>query len=247
MGTWSVAQLAGHACDIYEPRRKSEYGYVVIYLHGVHLARLHDNATFTAEFERHGLTVVAPHTGPSWWTDKIWSQFDPQLSAEQHVLRNVVPYITERWGSVPPQIALLGTSMGGQGALRLAFKHPRTFPLVAALSPAIDYQIRYDEPDSESLREMYPDAESARQDTATLHVHPLNWPRNTWFSCDPLDYRWHASADRLHMKMSALGIMHEHDLDTSAGGHSWDYYNHMAPRAIGFLAERLEQERRRVV
>ncbi len=49
------------------------------------------------------------------------------------------------------------------------------------------------------------------------------------------------------MKLSALGIMHEHDLETSAGGHSWAYYNHMAPRAVGFLAERLEQERRRVV
>jgi S-formylglutathione hydrolase FrmB len=246
-GTWSVTELAGHACDIYQPRNRNEHGYVVIYLHGVHLAKLCENAAFTAEFERHGLMAIAPQTGPSWWTDKICREFDPQLSAEQHMLRNVVPYAAERWGSTPPRLALLGTSMGGQGALRLAFKHPRTFPLVAALSPAIDYQIRFDDPDAESLREMYPDAESARQDTATLHVHPLNWPRNTWFSCDPLDYRWHASADRLHMKLSALGIMHEHDLETSAGGHSWAYYNHMAPRAIGFLAQRLEQERRRVV
>ena len=138
----------------------NEHGYVVIYLHGVHQARLPENPIFTAEFERHGLPVIAPHTGPSWWTDKIYSQFDPLLTAEQHVLRNVVTYVAERWGSVPPRMALLGTSMGGQGALRLAFKHPRTFPLVAALSPAIDYQIRFDEPNAESLREMYPDAES---------------------------------------------------------------------------------------
>ncbi len=153
---WSVTELAGHACDIYEPRNRNQHGYVVIYLHGVHQARLHENAAFTAEFERHGLMAMAPHTGPSWWTDKICRQFDRQLSAEQHVLRNVVPYAAERWGSTSPRLALLGTSMGGQGALRLAFKHPRTFPFVAAMSPAIDYQIRFDDPDAESLRRCIP-------------------------------------------------------------------------------------------
>ncbi|MBS0209406.1 MAG: alpha/beta hydrolase [Planctomycetes bacterium] len=217
-----------------------------MYLHGVHLARLHENPTFTGLFGQHGLRVIAPQTKRSWWADKICDEFDPQLTAEQHVLRNIVPQIKERWGAEPPRIALLGTSMGGQGALRFAFKHPNTFPIAVAMAPAIDYQIRYDDPEEETIIQMYPDAEAARQDTATLHVHPLNWPRNVWFSSDPNDLRWHESAQRLHMKMSALGIPHETDLETEAGGHSWDYYNHMAPRALQFIVDRLEQERRRV-
>ena len=135
--------------------------------------------------------------------------------------------------------------MGGQGALRLAFKHANVFPVVAAISPAIDYQIRWREGD-EILQAMYSDAESVRQDTATLHVHPLNWPRNIWFCCDPADHRWHESADRLRMKLGAIGIPHEYDLETTAGGHRFEYYNHMAPRALQFLAERLERERLRV-
>lgn len=246
MASWIREDVAGHTCDLFEPARPSEHGYVVLYLHGVHLVPLAGNGTYTALFEQHGLRVIAPHSGPSWWTDKIYPPFDPLRSSERYLLDDVVPYVADRWGTRPPAIALVGTSMGGQGALRLAFKHPRTFPIVAALAPAIDYQIRYDDPDAESLREMYPDAESVRQDTATLHVHPLNWPRNTWFCSDPMDYRWHESAQRLHMKLSALGIMHECDLETSAGGHSWKYYDHMAAAAIEFLAERLEQERRRV-
>jgi len=44
-----------------------------------------------------------------------------------------------------------------------------------------------------------------------------------------------------------LGIPHECDLETTAGGHGFDYYNAMAPRAVSFLVERLEKERRRVV
>jgi S-formylglutathione hydrolase FrmB len=136
--------------------------------------------------------------------------------------------------------------MGGQGALRLAFKRPDTFPIVAAISPAIDFQLRYDAEGYDTLREMYADAEDARQDTATLHVHPLNWPRNIFFACDPTDWPWIESAQRLQMKLAALGIPHEADLETTAGGHGFAYYDRLADRALDFILSRLDQERRRL-
>jgi S-formylglutathione hydrolase FrmB len=136
--------------------------------------------------------------------------------------------------------------MGGQGALRLAYKHPQVFPTVAAISPAVDFQKRIVEGVDPALEEMYRDAEDARQDTALLHIHPLNWPRNQFFCCDPTDYRWHESADRLRMKLWSLGVPFECDLETVAGGHSFEYCSHMAPKAVGFLIERLERERLRV-
>jgi pimeloyl-ACP methyl ester carboxylesterase len=247
-GSWSQISLAGHTCEFYEPPHPSEHNYTLIYLHGVHLRQLTTNEVFCREFDRHGLRVAAPQAGRCWWVDRICSEFDGQITPFQYVLRDVVTMIGERWSAQPPAIALLGTSMGGQGALRLAFRHPNTFPIVAAISPAIDYQWRYDNPDDdyEPIRMMYADAEAARQDTATLHVHPLNWPRNLWLACDPTDDPWHESASKLHMKLAALGIPHEHDLETSGGGHGFGYYDRMAPTAIKFLAERLEQERRRV-
>jgi hypothetical protein len=49
------------------------------------------------------------------------------------------------------------------------------------------------------------------------------------------------------MKLASLGVPFECDLETEAGGHSFAYASHMAPRAIGFIAKRLEQERLRVV
>ncbi len=244
MGNWSQIEIRGHACDVFEPAVASPHGYVVIYLHGVHLGRLEDQAAFVELLETHGLPVVAPCTQRSWWTDRICEEFDPRLTAERHLLDNVLPYIQRRWGSQPPRIALLGTSMGGQGALRFAFKYPDTFPIVAALAPAIDYQSRWEEGDP-SLRQMYRDAEAVRQDTATLHVHPLYWPRNTWFACDPDDTRWHESAERLRMKLAALGVPHTCDLETRGGGHGFAYYNTMAQPAITFLVESLERERTR--
>jgi pimeloyl-ACP methyl ester carboxylesterase len=244
-GTWSEFELAGHACEIYEPPRVNPHGYVVIYLHGVHQNRLEDQPAFVREFDRYGLRVVCPRTARSWWTDKICDEFDPGITAQRYVVEHVTTWIARQWGAEPPRIALLGTSMGGQGALKIAFKYPAKFPVAAAISPAIDYHLRMDEGD-ETLGQMYADKEAARQDTATLHVHPLNWPRNIWFACDPTDVRWHESAERLRMKLAALGIPHECDLETSGGGHGFEFYGRMAEKALGFIAARLESERLRV-
>ncbi|MEX0711178.1 MAG: alpha/beta hydrolase-fold protein [Pirellulales bacterium] len=246
-GNWTKIDVAGHACDVYEPPARNPHGYVVIYLHGVHLGRVDQNPIITGELARHGLAAIAPFTARSWWTDKICPEFDTRYSAQHHLLEHVLPYVHQRWQTSSPRIALLGTSMGGQGGLRFAFKFPNKFPIVAAIAPAIDYQVRFHDEDEETLPQMYPDAEAARQDTATLHVHPLNWPRNIWFACDPADHRWHESAEKLRMKLAALGIPHECDLETSAGGHGWAYYNHVGPAAIAFIADRLEKERLRLL
>ena len=246
MGAWSTEQVGGHPCDVFEPVEKNQAGFVIIYLHGVHLTRLVDNTHFTDLFDRYGLPVVAPMTQRSWWTDRICEEFDSSITAEHHVLENILPYVNERWNAEPPRMGLLGTSMGGQGSLRLSYKYPDRFPVVAAISPAIDYQLRFDQGDV-TLPLMYADPESARQDTATLHVHPLNWPRHQFFCCDPTDVDWFESSDRLQMKLASLGIPFEADLETEAGGHGFGYYNQMAEQAISFLAERLETERRRLV
>ncbi len=245
--TWSNVEVAGHRCRLFEPAHPSPHGFVVVYLHCSEGASLRSYPAFVQQFERHGLRVIEPVTGRSWWTDRIWPEFDANISAEAYVLERVVPYLAERWGAQPPRLALLGVSMGGQGALRMAYKFPNVFPTVAAISPAIDYQKRIIEGVDPGLDWMYQDAEEARQDTALLHIHPLNWPRNQFFCCDPSDTRWHDSADRLRMKLWSLGVPFECDLESTGGGHSFQYASLMAERAVGFLADRLERERLRIV
>jgi S-formylglutathione hydrolase FrmB len=238
---WQAVQVAGKACDVFEPAKPAPF--VIVFLHGVGMETLADNAVWTRLLETHGLRAVCPHGKRSWWTNRICSEFDAQLTAERHILHNVLPFMRERCGVEPPQIGLAGISMGGQGALRLAMKHPTKFPVVAAISAALDYQNLYGQ--GTTIDEMYPDRETVRQDTALLHVHPLNWPRNMLFVSDPADKAWFDSNQRLHEKLAALGIPHQFDLTTSAGGHSWEYFNHMAPRVFDFLLRGLEAERLR--
>ena len=244
-GTWTEFEVTGHVCLCYEPAAPSEHGLTVLYLHDRYQGTLADHPAVVKHFDRHGLRVIAPQTKRSWWSDRICPEFDAKISAEQYVLDHVVPVLAERWDCHPPRIALLGPSMGGQGALRLAYKYPDTFPVVSAVFPSIDYQIRLEEGDR-ILARMYRDTEDIRQDTATLHIHPLHWPRHQWFCCDPADHRWYDSVDRLRMKLFSLGVPHECDLETSAGGHTWEYFEQMAEQAISFLANALEQERLRL-
>jgi len=94
---------------------------------------------------------------------------------------------------------------------------------------------------------MYADPEAARQDTALLHIHPLNWPRHQFLCCDPTDRDWFAGVDRMQMKLYSLGVPHEHDFDTVAGGHGEDYYDAQAAKVVEFIVQRLEQERQRSI
>ena len=122
LGNWCVEEVAGHPCDIFEPQAPNPHHYVILYLHGVHQNRLNDKEPFIREFEKYGLPVISPRTKRSWWSNRICAEFDPELTAEQHVLRNVLPFVEQRWQSRATQVGLLGTSMGGQGALRFSYK-----------------------------------------------------------------------------------------------------------------------------
>lgn len=242
-GTWSQLDIAGKTADVYEPAAPAGHGRVVLHLHGHGLTTLKDNPVFSAELERHGLRAVCPHGQRSWWLDVVCREFDPEITPLRFLREQVVAYIGERWGTKPPAIGLTGISMGGQGALGLAYRFPREFPVVAAISPAVDFHNWHGQ--GLPLDEMFSSREAARQETATLRMNPLNWPRHQLLVCDPADETWFEGAERLAMKLSSMGVPFESDFATTAGGHSWEYFNMMAPRVVGFVAERLETESRR--
>ncbi|HWB14164.1 MAG TPA: alpha/beta hydrolase-fold protein [Pirellulales bacterium] len=237
--------IAGHRAHVFEPTRRNPHGWAIVFLHDIDGGGLHGRQAYLEQFQGHGLPCIAPISGRSWWTQRIWPAFDDSLSAEQFVMEPILDYAVEQWESRPPQVALVGIGMGGQGALRLSFKFPNRLPIAAAVAPALDYQLAYYDEEETALAAMYAEPEAARQDTAILHVHPLNWPRNIWFAADPTDERWYGSAERLKMKLAALGIPHEADLETASLAAN-AYADLMAATAVNFVVQRLDRERLRV-
>ena len=262
---WSMIDVDGHACEVYEPPQPSS-GRAVIYLHGEHEGTLLASSGLRNCIEAAGMPAIAPRAGRSWWLDTIVPVFDARITPERFVVQNVRAEIERRFGVVPPGVAILGTGMGGQGALRIAYRHPSLFPVVAAIAPAIDFHLTMHDsflndgdPSAAcdlfvELREIFLDAERARQDTAILHVHPLNWPRNQWFASDPADPQWHDGAVRLQSKLvalgiphTALGIPHTALVKSANGGNVAAYEDCVAQEAMHFILEALDRESRRVL
>ncbi len=243
-GTWSDAFIAGKKADIYDPAgEKPRFG--ILFLHPVGLETLRGNDVYTRLFDELNLACVCPHGQVCWWVDRICPDFDADKSPERHLLEDVIPFFAEKWQLASRSIGLLGISMGGQGVLRLAFKHPKLFPAVAAIASAIDYHERYCQGSPHD--QIYDSKEQCRHDTALMHVPPNHAPPHIFFCIDPDDIEWYRGNDRLHEKLNALGVEHTADLETEAGGHSWDYFDHMAEPAIRFLYEGLDKESRRLL
>jgi S-formylglutathione hydrolase len=244
-GVWTRVDIHGKAADVYEPAGFTSARFGVLHLHDGGLTTLVDKPAFTRLFDERQMVCVCPHAQWSWWVDRICPKFDPALTPERHLLDNVLPFFQQKWNLKPGSVAVQGISMGGQGAIRLAFRHAKLFPVAVGISSAFDFHDWYGR--GTPLDDMYDSREQARQDTAILQINQLAIPPHLFFCVDPSDTEWYRGNDRLHEKLSALGVPHEVDLTTQAGGHSWDYFNHMAERAVKFLHAGLEQQSRRLL
>ena len=117
---------------------------------------------------------------------------------------------------------------------------------MAGISSALDYHQLYGQ--GLALDDMYDSKRTmpARHRPAARAARRT--PRRTSFFCiDPDDEEWYRGNDRLSEKLGALGVSFTADLTTQAGGHSWQYFNHMAEPVLRFLMARLTQESRRLL
>ena len=227
---WTRGEVDGTTVDWFDPPAKPRFA--LLYLHPVGQESLADNAVFSAELRKLNLACCAPRGGERWWIDR-------------ESLRNLHPAMRARWDLSGKAIAVAGISMGGQGALRLAFEHPDLFNVVAGIASALDYHDWHGR--GTPLDALYRSREACRQDTATLQIRPDRYPKHIWFTCDPTDEEWFRGNDRLDEKLTAMGISHTADLTTEAGGHSWSYFEAMAAPMLRFAVKSLEADSRRLL
>ena len=239
---WSRVELAGKTADWFTPEGTTAT-CTAIFLHGYDGVTLRDNPAYSAACQLRNLRVLCPHGPRCWWSDTVYPPFHEEISPVEFLARELPRFLAAQ-GERDSSLAVFGVEMGGQGALQLAYRHARQFPVVAAISPKIDFDDWHGE--GTSLDQLFPDRESARQATATLHIHPLDWPRHQLLLCDPADIYCRDGIEILASKLSSSGIPYDSDFATSHGGYGWNYANAMAPRVIDFLTAALDQESRRI-
>ena len=177
--------MSGRRVEAFGPHTEAPPQAAVLFLHGHGRVLLNENIVFSRLFQQHGLVAVCPDGERSWWLDVVCREFDTEQTPQHWLMNSVVPFIEQSFSITTPHIALLGVSMGGQGALQLAFRHASKFPVVAAIAPAVDFNQLYGS--GIPLDSMFPNAEAARQASVVLNLHPLAWPPHQFFCCDPAD------------------------------------------------------------
>jgi S-formylglutathione hydrolase FrmB len=228
---WNRIDIAGHLADVFEPT--NPLPLAVLFLHdepGPSPALLEGLAS---ELQARRLRCVVPHGTESWWVDRLSPAFDPALTPERYLLDRVLPWLESTWSIGARAVAAVGVGMGGQGAVRLGFRYPERFPIVASLDGAFDFHEHHGR--GTPLDTLYATREQARQDTAILHIHGHDWPRHIWFASSPSN-RWYRGNDRLHEKLSAMGVPHTAELDAASDFKSM----------LSFVATALAAESRRL-
>ncbi|MEZ6064437.1 MAG: alpha/beta hydrolase-fold protein [Planctomycetaceae bacterium] len=160
--------------------------------------------------------------------------FDPHVTPAAYLRDTLAPVLCDAYQLDSDRVALCGVGMGGQGALNLAFRHARQFRTVVAIAPDIDFHQWYGQ--GLPIDRMFPSQEAARQQTAVLHLHPLNWPRSMLLLCDPANRACFDGTERLASKLYSSGVPFEQDLSTTVGEPGWKYVERVIGRAVEFIS-----------
>jgi putative tributyrin esterase len=186
--------------------------------------------------------IVTPNADTSFYINSI----DGQDRYEDFFLREFMPFIESHYRTLPGRRnrAIGGISMGGYGALHLAFSHPQLFAAVTASSAALIANLpRVTEAGAEALP-MF-------RVLGRVFGSPLN--RAFWDRNDPLhlartenlaglkiefdcgeqdDYGFETGAVQLDKILTARHIPHEFHL--YPGHHDWEYFSQRVPAALAF-------------
>ncbi|HVA18369.1 MAG TPA: alpha/beta hydrolase-fold protein, partial [Candidatus Dormibacteraeota bacterium] len=164
---------------------------------------------------------------------------------EDFFIREFLPFIERTYRTRPGRHyrGIGGISMGGYGALHLAFRHPNLFASVSASSAALLGKlpdVKFSNPRQSRLLRVLAvfgtppnPAFWRRNDPITLartaHLEGLK----IYFDCgEQDDYGFEKGARELHDVLASRGIPHEFHL--YPGGHDWRYFAAHLPAALEF-------------
>lgn len=184
--------------------------------------------------------IATPAAGAGFYINSR----DGKLRYEDFLLREFLPFIERHYRTRPGRAnrAVSGVSMGGYGALHLAFSHPELFSAVSAHSPALIEKLPsfVANPTSVRVRILGGTFGSPPDPAFWNRNSPLTLARNAnlhrlkiYFDCgDQDDFGFDSGAAALDKILSARHLLHEFHL--YPGRHDWSYFASHLPASLAF-------------
>lgn len=170
--------------------------------------------------------IVCPDGQDSWYFD---SPIDPTMQFETYVSKELVAYIDSHYRTHANRYmrAITGLSMGGHGALFLAFRHPDVFWSCGSMSGNMDIT---QFPESWHIKNRlgsYADNKQRWHDHAVCNLvdqvkNSTLKPAQNIIIDDGLNDIFIKNNIALHEQLVEKGI--DHDFTVRPGRHSWDYW-----------------------
>ena len=171
----------------------------------------------------YNVIIVCPDGGKtSWYFD---SPVDKTMQYETYISKELVSEIDKSYNTQADKKhrAISGLSMGGHGALYLAFKHTDVWGAAASMSGGVDirpFPLRWDI--SKRLGSYSKNKENWENNTVINLVHLLDGKNLKFlFDCGVDDFFYDANV-RLHKKLLERNI--SHDYIERPGGHTKKYW-----------------------
>ena len=173
--------------------------------------------------DQYGIMFVLPDGNfDSWYFD---STFTPEYQYETFVSKELISYIDNNYKTIKDRSAraITGLSMGGHGALYLAFRHQDVFGSAGSTSGGVDIR-------------PFPNNWNIASRIGSIEEYPENWEKNTVINlthllkpeslnliidCGTEDFFFEVNCN-LHEKLLKEGIPHE--FYTRPGAHNWTYW-----------------------
>ena len=170
----------------------------------------------------YGIIIVCPDGNKtSWYFD---SPVDSSSQYETYISKELISLVDKKYNTIQSKNgrAITGLSMGGHGALYIAFKHQDMFGATGSMSGGVDiipFASKWNI--HEVLGSYETNKELWKQNTVINMIHLLNGQLKIILDCGTEDFFTEVN-QVLHEKLIAHEIPHEYS--TRPGNHNWDFW-----------------------
>ncbi|MBL0308882.1 MAG: esterase family protein [Bacteroidetes bacterium] len=191
--------------------------------------------------DQYNMLIVCPDGGyTSWYFD---SPVDKSMKYETYISKELVAFVDSKYRTRADKNsrAIAGLSMGGHGALYLAFRHQDVWGACGSMSGGVDIR-------------PFPNNWDIAKRLGTYAEHPDNWEKNTVINLLPLldgkslniifdcgvDDFFYAVNKKLHQEMLYQRI--PHDYIERPGQHDGNYWKNAVKYQLLYFHEFFQQK-----